>query len=70
MRFFVIAFFILLGFNSSYSRESAIEAVDTNNLRVCADPSNLPFSNEKKEGFERSYFKRASSTVRPSGSNF
>ena len=29
------------------SRESAIEAVDTENLRVCADPSNLPFSNEK-----------------------
>src|ERR671926_813071 len=21
-------------------------------LRVCADPNNLPFSNEKKEGFE------------------
>ena len=21
-------------------------------LRVCADPANLPFSNEKKEGFE------------------
>ena len=34
------------------SRESAIEAVDTENLRVCADPSNLPFSNEKGEGFE------------------
>ena len=34
------------------SRESAIEAVDTQNLRVCADPSNLPFSNENEEGFE------------------
>ncbi|KQT70098.1 MULTISPECIES: substrate-binding domain-containing protein [unclassified Aureimonas] len=29
-----------------------IELVDPNVLRVCADPSNLPFSNEKKEGFE------------------
>ena len=34
------------------ARESAIEAVDTQNLRVCADPSNLPFSNENGEGFE------------------
>jgi len=52
MKFFLLAFVFLLGFKDSYSRESAIEAVDTNNLRVCADPSNLPFSNEKKEGFE------------------
>jgi hypothetical protein len=22
-------------------------------LRVCADPDNLPFSNERREGFER-----------------
>jgi quinoprotein dehydrogenase-associated probable ABC transporter substrate-binding protein len=29
-----------------------IELVDPNVLRVCADPSNLPFSNEKSEGFE------------------
>ena len=34
------------------ARESAIEAVDTKNLRVCADPANLPFSNENGEGFE------------------
>ena len=52
MNFFVLIFIVLLGFNSSYSRESAIEAVDTENLRVCADPSNLPFSNEKGEGYE------------------
>ena len=30
----------------------SIEAVDHNRLRVCADPSNLPFSNDKREGFE------------------
>jgi quinoprotein dehydrogenase-associated probable ABC transporter substrate-binding protein len=29
-----------------------LELVDPNVLRVCADPSNLPFSNEKGEGFE------------------
>src|SRR6516165_2223840 len=28
------------------------DVVDRNELKVCADPSNLPFSNEKKEGFE------------------
>lgn len=28
------------------------EAVDRSSLRVCADPSNLPFSNDKGEGFE------------------
>jgi len=28
------------------------EAVDRSTLRVCADPSNLPFSNDKGEGFE------------------
>lgn len=28
------------------------ELVDVTELRVCADPSNLPFSDEKKEGFE------------------
>lgn len=28
------------------------EAVDRTTLRVCADPANLPFSNDKGEGFE------------------
>jgi quinoprotein dehydrogenase-associated probable ABC transporter substrate-binding protein len=28
------------------------ETVDTTSFRVCADPNNLPFSNEKGEGFE------------------
>lgn len=28
------------------------EVVDRNELKVCADPNNLPFSDEKKEGFE------------------
>jgi quinoprotein dehydrogenase-associated probable ABC transporter substrate-binding protein len=32
--------------------ELSIELVDPKVLRVCADPRNLPFSNEKGEGFE------------------
>jgi quinoprotein dehydrogenase-associated probable ABC transporter substrate-binding protein len=34
------------------STELSIELVDPKVLRVCADPHNLPFSNEKLEGFE------------------
>jgi quinoprotein dehydrogenase-associated probable ABC transporter substrate-binding protein len=30
----------------------SIELIDPNVLRVCADPHNMPFSNEKGEGFE------------------
>lgn len=32
--------------------KGSIELVDAKVLRVCADPNNLPFSNEKGEGFE------------------
>jgi len=32
--------------------EGGLELVDPNVFRVCADPNNLPFSNEKGEGFE------------------
>ena len=31
---------------------AAQEIVDRSTLRVCADPHNLPFSDEKKQGFE------------------
>ena len=48
---FVITLALVLSLEAN-ARESAIEAVDTKNLRVCADPSNLPFSNENGEGFE------------------
>ena len=33
-------------------RGAVEELVDPNVLRVCADPNNLPFSNERGEGFE------------------
>jgi quinoprotein dehydrogenase-associated probable ABC transporter substrate-binding protein len=31
---------------------AAVELVDPNVFRVCSDPNNLPFSNQKGEGFE------------------
>lgn len=34
------------------ARAQTSEAVDRSALRVCADPSNLPFSNQAGEGFE------------------
>ena len=53
MRFFLLLIlFFFISSKESFTRESAIEAVDENNLRVCADPSNLPFSNDKEEGYE------------------
>lgn len=47
----------IVGRNSSWAQMSdgtdlSIELVDPKVLRVCADPRNLPFSNEKGEGFE------------------
>lgn len=41
-----------LSFESALARAVSIEAVDEEVLRVCADPANMPFSNEKGEGFE------------------
>lgn len=32
--------------------DASVELIDPTTLRVCADPHNLPFSNEKGEGFE------------------
>lgn len=37
---------------SSEGTDLSIELVDPKVLRVCADPNNLPFSDEKGEGFE------------------
>lgn len=43
----LLAFFPALG---SCTRQ--VEAGPTRELRVCADPNNLPFSNQREEGFE------------------
>jgi quinoprotein dehydrogenase-associated probable ABC transporter substrate-binding protein len=36
----------------SKARAQRVDLVDRTALRVCADPANLPFSNDKGEGFE------------------
>src|ERR1700726_1179966 len=51
----VFALLIVRGVSQAQTAEStdlSIELVDPKVLRVCADPRNLPFSNEKGEGFE------------------
>ena len=46
------AFFDAISAAAQTSEEGSIELVDPKVLRVCADPRNLPFSNEAGEGFE------------------
>ena len=49
----VIAALALVATSHSQAAEgSSRQALTTTTLRVCADPANLPFSNEKLEGFE------------------
>ena len=49
----IFCLLILFSGHSELHAESATsQALATNYLRVCADPSNLPFSNDKEEGFE------------------
>jgi len=58
----IVAGLTLIGANSVHAQSTqssdgagpdlSIELVDPKVLRVCADPRNLPFSNEKGEGFE------------------
>ncbi|MGF7161990.1 quinoprotein dehydrogenase-associated probable ABC transporter substrate-binding protein [Rhodoligotrophos appendicifer] len=47
---------VLAPMQCAFSQKSGlgmrIELVDPDTLRVCADPNNLPFSNDKGEGFE------------------
>ena len=52
MKIYLTFLAVILFSQDLFSRETAIEAVDTENLRVCADPANLPFSNDKSEGYE------------------
>jgi len=54
---FVGIFAAIVGRDVSWAQmndgnDLSIELVDPRVLRVCADPRNLPFSNEKGEGFE------------------
>jgi mxaJ protein len=43
---------LMLGLPSLYSCAKKGEAKPQRRLRVCADPNNLPFSNQRLEGFE------------------
>ena len=46
-------FFLLFSFNNSQSAEQITGEVGVRTtLRICADPNNLPYSNQKKEGYE------------------
>ncbi len=56
------AAFLLAGahapaFSQSTGLGASVELVDEEVLRVCADPHNLPFSDEKEEGFEQALAK-------------
>src|SRR5215475_8794075 len=42
--------FLLIAGGSALAQTADI--IDRNELKVCADPNNLPFSDEKQEGFE------------------
>src|SRR5215469_4375854 len=44
--------FCLLLFGGGPAVAETSDIVNRNELKVCADPNNLPFSDEKKEGFE------------------
>jgi len=52
MKTFLTLLLLVLFTYEIQSRDTAIEAVDTQHLRVCADPANMPFSNIKGEGYE------------------
>jgi len=51
---FALSLFLLLSVTSqnSFAANSSRQALTTSILRVCADPANMPFSNDKLEGFE------------------
>lgn len=55
LTFACLGLFLLLGFGAARAQQDggdAIELVDPHVFRACADPRDLPFSNEAGEGFE------------------
>jgi quinoprotein dehydrogenase-associated probable ABC transporter substrate-binding protein len=50
--FFLFTTMLLPAAAQDNSLAGTVELVDPKVLRVCADPNNLPFTNEKQEGFE------------------
>jgi quinoprotein dehydrogenase-associated probable ABC transporter substrate-binding protein len=50
---FVAIVAVLAGFDGGFAAWAQTgEIIDRSELRVCADPNNLPFSNEREQGFE------------------
>jgi quinoprotein dehydrogenase-associated probable ABC transporter substrate-binding protein len=48
-----VALFVGLGASGALAADQAVvDLVNRKSLRVCSDPANMPFSNEKGEGFE------------------
>lgn len=47
-----ITLLLLWAGNAAIAAETGTEVQQRSSLRVCADPSNLPFSNREKQGFE------------------
>lgn len=47
-----LCLFVAVACSNVFAATSSRQALTTSILRVCADPSNLPFSNDKLEGFE------------------
>ena len=54
LKIFLIGFFYLVFFyNSTYSAQQITGEVGVKTtLRICADPNNLPYSNQNNEGYE------------------
>jgi quinoprotein dehydrogenase-associated probable ABC transporter substrate-binding protein len=48
----LIASALRLSYAQGVGLDAELELIDPKVLRVCADPNNLPFSNDKGEGFE------------------
>src|SRR4051794_29512829 len=48
----MLASLLVLAPLAGVARAQRVELIERSELRVCADPNNLPFSNEAREGFE------------------
>src|SRR4051794_37728921 len=48
----MLASLLVLAPLAGVARAQRVELIERSELRVCADPNNLPFSNQAREGFE------------------
>lgn len=52
LHYFCLCLLLVVYVQNSAADTTTRSTITTSTLRVCADPNNLPFSNEKLEGFE------------------